>query len=139
MDTETHQLRRKLNKRNRYNKILAQFVEPNYRSRAAKELDMGENGIPHEIIIALALNGCIVQAGKLMQAQLWQATGKPYFEMGVDYDAVKESPPKEELPVGHYVHNPDSKENIEKYRAQSKQTRDERKSARVYVGCVQYG
>ena len=136
---------RKLKKRIRRNQILQDFREPSTYKQA--QADGISRSSYTNTVRKLVEEGYIKNAGVLEGGYndiLWQAIKFDYREEGIDYD---NTPPKiieEKIPpyigLGQavYVHNSSHAYLQEKYRAQSKKTREDKKKTRVWPGIVDY-
>ena len=139
---------RKLKKRLRRNHILQAFIEP-HTSRQAEKLHQVSRNCYTNAVAELSREGYIKAYGfsdEPYNPIMWQAIKFDYREEGVDYDKeptkiiVENKPKKPYLGLSEavYSHNSDHEDLAKKYKAQNKQAREDKKSARVWAGIAEY-
>ena len=139
---------RKVQKRLRRNHILQAFIEPRTILQAETLHGISRNSYVNAVR-ELYNEGYIKQAGNSecrYKTIMWQAIKLDYREEGVDYDKeptkiiVENKPKKPYLGLSEavYSHNSDHEDLAKKYKAQNKQAREDKKSARVWAGIAEY-
>ena len=139
---------RKVQKRLRRNYILQAFIEPRTYRQAEALHGISKNGYTNTVR-DLVEEGYIKNAGVMEYGHkdiMWQAIKFDYREEGIDYDNPPAKIRAEKIPIvpyvgleqAHYVHNASHEYLQEKYRAQNKKTREDKKSARVWAGVAEY-
>jgi len=135
---------KKINKRNRFNRILEGLREPKTCQQLEDDLGASRNYFTHSVTM-LADAGyvkLIKPRSKFQASNVWQAINFDYREDGIDYDQepklfMQQQSPNEPyvgLAAPVYRHNPNHKHFIPKYTEQSQQARREWKSDKVYAG-----
>ncbi|MES2636652.1 MAG: hypothetical protein V4605_04945 [Pseudomonadota bacterium] len=134
-----HIHQKKINKRERFNKILEGLREPKTCQQLENMQNATRNYYTHAVRM-LADAGYVICVGETIgcnPANIWQAIHFDYREHGIDYDALPDADYQPPTPITTladpvYRHNPDN--YSEAYAETARQMRAHRKSPKVHIG-----